>query len=91
MKRYGFVIWILAGMLLGSIQPAFAQETGRYQLFQAKYNHWDQNANASTEMNELFLLDTTSGEVQVYVSTSNNKGKNTKYWAPAVVDETATG
>ena len=66
---------------------AVAQEVGRYQLVQVQYNHWDSDSNQSTPMSELFRLDTATGDVEVYVSTTA-KGKNIKYWAPAIVDET---
>ena len=67
---------------------AFAEEkqAGRYQLFQGHYTHWDQAL--ANQNNEIFLLDTVTGEVKVYVSATLENGKQIKYWAPAVMDET---
>ena len=73
-------------MLMMFAVNAWAQEVGHYQLFQGKYTHWDLDNNTSTEKTEIFLLDTTNGNVQVYVSSSKG-AKETKYWAPALVNE----
>lgn len=87
MKRnIGIFLAMICAMLIGAAAPASAQEVGHYQIFQGKYTHWDLDNNTSTEKEEIFLLDTTNGNVQVYVSSSK-EGKETKYWAPALVDE----
>ena len=78
---------LIVSLLLFSSYAYAEGEIGRYQLFQAKYNHWDSVQNASSENNESFLLDTSTGEVKVYVSTTVRGGKQVKYWAPAIVDE----
>ncbi len=68
----------------------YAEEStpaGRYQLFQGKYFQWDSNSNTSTENNDLFLLDTATGEVSIYAATVTN-GKQTRSWTPAIFDET---
>ena len=87
MKR-NFTVFLFAvcAMLTLFAAHAWAQEPGHYQLFQGKYTHTDLDHNTSTEKNEIFLLDTTNGDVQVYVSSTKD-GKETKYWAPALVDE----
>lgn len=87
MKRYLLFGMITCLTLQAFGSSAWAQEVGRYQLFQGKYTHWDTDQNTSAEQNELFLLDTATGEVSVYVSTTT-KGKQLKYWSPAVIDET---
>ena len=84
MKRH---IFLLCALLITGTSAAGAQEVGHYQIFQGQYTHWDEDSNTSTEKNEIFLLDTTNGNVQVYVSSSKD-GKTTKYWAPALIDET---
>ena len=81
-------LFVIANLFLFSSQASAEGEVGRYQLFQAKYNHWDSVQNTSSENNELFLLDTATGEVKVYVSTTVMGGKQVKYWTPAIVDET---
>ena len=87
MKKHSLVlVFAICSTALVLSRNAWAQEAGHYQLFQGKYTHWDLDQNTSTEKNEIFLLDTTNGNVQVYVSTSKD-GKETKYWAPATVDE----
>ena len=88
MKKFSRLplIVILSALLFP--HPVFAEgEVGRYQLFQAKYNHWDSVQNASSENSELFLLDTSTGEAKIYVSTTVMGGKQVKYWTPAIVDE----
>lgn len=86
MKKYFTIFLIAACILIVSAGHVWAEEPGHYQLFQGKYTHWDSDSNTATEKEEIFLLDTTSGDVQVYVSTSKD-GKQTKYWAPAILDE----
>lgn len=87
MKKQFLVFLTVAGLFISGPAPAVqAQEAGRYQIFQGKYTHTDLDNNSSTEMNEIFLLDTTDGNLQVYVSQTQN-GKQTKYWAPALVNE----
>ena len=87
MKRYLLFVMIVYLALQAFGSSVWAQEVGRYQLFQGKYTHWDTDQNTSAEQSELFLLDTATGEVSVYVSTTT-KGKQLKYWSPAVIDET---
>ena len=76
---------VSAGMFFA--KAACAQEVGRDQLFQGEYNEVDTNSGASTEKNDIFLLDTTTGEIQIYVA-STSQGKRVNYWMPGIVDET---
>ena len=85
-KNMGIFLTMICAILMGAATLASAQEVGHYQIFQGKYTHWDLDSNTSSEKEEIFLLDTTNGNVQVYVSSSKD-GKETKYWAPALVDE----
>ena len=87
MKR-GVMLMGFGLLFLAGFSPVLsAQEAGRYQLEQVKYTHSDWDTGATSEQNEVFLLDTSTGDVQVYVS-GTTKGKQLKYWAPALVDET---
>ena len=79
-------LFLFCVLLTMSASTARAQEVGHYQIFQGQYTHWDEDSGTAIEKNEIFLLDTTNGNVQVYVSSSKN-GKVTKYWAPALLDE----
>ena len=75
---------VSAGMFFA--KAAWAQEVGTYQLFQGKYNQLDTDSNTSTEKNDIFLLNTATGEIQIYVA-SISKGKQVNYWSSALVDE----
>jgi hypothetical protein len=86
-KQFLIFLLVLCSFISGFAQIVQAQEVGRYQIFQGKYTHTDLDNNTSTEMNEIFLLDTTDGNLQVYVSSMQD-GKQKKYWAPALIDET---
>lgn len=86
MKKY-FSLFVFCTILMIGASSAWAQEVGHYQIFQGKYTHWDADNNTAVEKNEIFLLDTTNGNLQVYVSSSKG-GKTTQYWAPALIDET---
>lgn len=88
LKRWVLFIVALTGtMIFFGNRNGWAQEIGRYQLFQGSYSHLDADSGATSDKKEVFLLDTATGDVQVYVSTST-EGKQVKYWSPAVVDET---
>ena len=63
-----------------------AEGEGHYQLVQGHYTHYDGDNNTSTENNDLFLLDTVTGEAKIY-SSSTKFSKQTRYWMPAVFDE----
>ena len=82
----GLVV-LFAVSIQSQAQDSGQVEVGRYQLFQGTYQHWDINQNTGTETHDLFLLDTVTGETQVYMSSVKD-GKQTKYWTPAVLDET---
>ena len=84
MKRKILVLGFLVLFVVSA--KGFAQEGERYQLFQGKYSHYDIDQGTSNQNEELFLLDTTTGDVQVYYSQVKD-GKQTKYWTPAVFDE----
>ncbi len=83
----GMLVIVTAGFFFFN-DAALAEAEGRYQLFQGKYSHWNLDSNVATDVNECFLLDTVTGDVQVYVSTEK-EGKRMKYWTSSVVDETA--
>ena len=87
MKKHLFVfLFVIGTVLSGWVHPAGAQEVGRYQIFQAKYTHWDLDTSTPTQNEEIFLLDTTDGNVQIY-SSSTKEGKTTKVWTPGIYDE----
>jgi hypothetical protein len=87
MKK-GFFALLLCLAAIG-ITPALgrAESEGRYQLLEARYPHYDGDQGTMGENHDLFLLDTVTGDVQVY-SSSTQKGKQIRYWMPAVFDET---
>ena len=84
------ILCVTCCLVLLLVAPrAWAQEVGRYQLHQVTYNHTDWDSGTTEDRKEVFLLDTATGDVQVYVSGAT-KGKRVKYWEPAVVGETKT-
>lgn len=87
MKRYFLIPFVVIAAVFAPFPVAHAQEVGHYQLFQGKYTQSDWDNGTSSEQNEIFLLDTATGDVQVYTA-GITKGKRVKYWSPAVVDET---
>ena len=88
MKKTVCLVIILGALSFGSRQSAAEEldKVGRFQLVEAKYQHWDLNQNGMADYTGLFLVDTMTGNVQAYVSTQKD-GKQKKYWAPTVVDE----
>ena len=87
MRRNIFGLSIFVGFILTGASLGLAEGEGRYQLFQGKYMHYDADQNTSTENNDLFLLNTETGEVSIYSSYSKN-GKQVRSWGPAIFDET---
>ena len=80
------IIGMAAILMFGLSVSAFAQEPGHYELFQGKYKHWNQTDGNFEDREGLFLLDTTTGDCQVFISTEKD-GKRLRYWEPAVIDE----
>ena len=90
MKILSLLFFSILFLVLFNVFSLYAEDAGqpgRYQLVQVKYVQWDSNSNASTENNDLFLLDTTTGDASIYVATTTN-GKQIRSWTPAIFDET---
>ncbi|HTL70484.1 MAG TPA: hypothetical protein VL404_04245 [Candidatus Eisenbacteria bacterium] len=92
MKKIAFVV--LAAGMLAAAPPARAEEPaaapGRYQLFQGRYSQWDADKDTGTEKNDLFMIDTATGDTWFYVAAAKG-GKESRYWVVAVYDEKTPG
>lgn len=80
--------WFVLVLGLCACVPVSAEGEGRYRLFQGKFSHWNGVDGSTSEHNEMFRIDTVSGDVDIYVSSNTKDGKQQKYWTPIVVDET---
>lgn len=67
---------------------ARAEGEDRYQLFQGQYKAWDEGSGSMVDSSDLFLLDSTTGDIQIYSVSTNKDGKTVRAWTPAVYDET---
>ena len=80
------IVLILAVVFFAFAGESSAQEPGHYQLFQGKYKHWNQNNGSSEQHDDLFMLDTTTGDAKIFISTEKD-GKRLRYWETAAIDD----
>ncbi len=67
---------------------AWAEGEGRYELFQGEYSRYDGAEGIYVKTQDVFMIDTVTGDVTIFMSSSDDKGRRVRYWEPAVIDET---
>ena len=88
MKRIFPVLLCVLSVLTFSGSLVGAEGEGRYALFQGKYSRYDGTQGIYVETQDVFMLDTVTGEVSVLMSSVDEKGRRVRYWEPVSLDET---
>jgi hypothetical protein len=70
----------IAKKVLGAGEPQINPSVGRFQLFQGTYSSLDAKNNRADKETEVFLLDTSTGKVQRYVTGIHKDGKFFEGW-----------
>ena len=83
----GILVLVLSHLYAATTSSSPAPQVGRYQLVQGSYTIWSFTTGdaKATEQRDLFLLDTTTGELQRYdVATIGKSAIMRRSWLPAI-------